>query len=69
MSQEGTGSRVRLALWFEAARCSRRARVSRGSQRRALNIGMVRLQMTIYEGTVDWLDPVSDEAHLVPPQR
>ena len=45
MSQEGTGSRVGLALWFGAARCSRRARVSRGSRRRALNIGMVRLQM------------------------
>ena len=27
------------------------------------------LQMTIYEGTVEWLDPVSDEAYRVPPQR
>ena len=27
------------------------------------------LQMTIYEGTVEWLDPVSDEAYRVTPQR
>ena len=27
------------------------------------------LQMTIYEGTVEWLDPVSDEAYRVRPQR
>ena len=27
------------------------------------------LQMTIYEGTVEWLDPVSDEAYRVSPQR
>ena len=27
------------------------------------------LQMTIYEGTVEWLDPVSDEAYRVAPQR
>lgn len=27
------------------------------------------LQMTIYEGTVTWLDPVSDEAYRVTPQR
>ena len=44
MSQEGTGSRVRLALGSRRPG-ARGARVSRGSQRRALNIGMVRLQM------------------------
>jgi len=27
------------------------------------------LQMTIYEGTVEWLEPVSDEAYRVTPQR
>ncbi len=27
------------------------------------------LQLTIYEGTVEWLDPVSDEAYRVRPQR
>ncbi len=27
------------------------------------------LQMTIYEGTVEWLDPVPDEAYRVTPQR
>ena len=26
-------------------------------------------QLTIYEGTVEWLDPVSDEAYRVTPQR
>ena len=25
------------------------------------------LQMTIYEGTVDWMDPVSDDEYNVPP--
>jgi quercetin dioxygenase-like cupin family protein len=27
------------------------------------------LQLTIYEGTVEWLEPVQDEAYLVTPQR
>ena len=27
------------------------------------------LQMTIYEGSVEWLEPVSDEAYQVRPQR
>ena len=27
------------------------------------------LQLTIYEGTVEWLEPVSDEAYRVTPQR
>ncbi len=27
------------------------------------------LQLTIYEGTVEWLEPVQDEAYLVTPRR
>ena len=27
------------------------------------------LQMTIYEGTVDWLDPVTDAVYMATPQR
>jgi quercetin dioxygenase-like cupin family protein len=27
------------------------------------------LQMTIYEGSVDWLEPVLDDAYMVRPQR
>jgi len=27
------------------------------------------LQLTIYEGSVEWLEPVQDEEYLVTPQR